>query len=98
MTPPTNGSNRATSWVSTWAAPALVLGLCSMAFSAGLYVGRSEVRVELTELKQGMIAHVSSPTHHGSVGSDVLELRFNEILRRLEDIEKDINSINGGAR
>lgn len=72
--------------------PSAVLGMMSVAFSVGLYVGRNEINVELTELRQRVEAHSNSPRHAGAVSADVLNVRFNDLERRLDRIEKAIEA------
>lgn len=81
-------------WVGILA-PSAILAVVSIAFSVGLYVGRSETAVELTRLSQQISNHTESPRHRGAVGADVLELRFSEVYRRLDAIESHLERLDG---
>ena len=79
-------------WLA-WLAPSVVLGLCSVAFSVGLWVGRNEMKVEIVEIRQEIQSHRAIPRHSGALGTEVLELRFDALNRRLDRIENHIEEL-----
>jgi len=73
--------------VLTWLIPSGIVGMMSVAFAVGLYVGRMEMREYVLMIEQRLQAHVEVPRHRDAVSADVLNLRFGDITRRLERIE-----------
>jgi hypothetical protein len=80
-----NGSK----WI-TIVTPAIILGLLSVAFSVGLYVGRAEVQIELTELRSRVRTNELSLAN--VVPVNVMELRFQAVADRLARIESMLQS------
>ena len=82
-------------WIrwTAWLAPAGIIGMMSIAFSVGMYVGRQEVRLDMTRLAQDLESHRSIPRHSGAMSAELLDERWARLDDRLTRIEGALRAL-----
>lgn len=82
-------------WIrwTAWLAPAGIIGMMSIAFSIGMYVGRQEVRLEITRLAQQLDNHTLTPRHSGAMSVEILDERWARLEDRLTRIEETLKAL-----
>jgi len=70
--------------------PAIIVGMLSVAFATGVYVGRADTRQEVTRLEVELQNHRQLSAHPGALPASEVRILLTAIEQRLERIERKI--------
>jgi len=76
--------------LSRWMEPAIVVGMLSVAFATGVYVGRSDTRQEVVRLETELQNHRQLAAHPGALPASEVRILLQSIEQRLVRIESKI--------